>query len=372
MNTFLKTVETYQQGAHTLGRAYYENDELFEREQHGIFHQRWLCVGRSEQAREAGAFFVTRIAGESVIIVRGQDGVLRGFFNVCRHRGTRICTEHSGTFGATMQCPYHAWTYNLAGELIGAPHMQGAEDFDMVDYPLHPAGVAEWEGMVFLNLSTEPEPFEQQFAPLIGRFARFDLPALSSGRRIEYEVAANWKLLFLNFSECLHCPMIHPTFSKRTPYQSGFNDVSEGPFLGGYMLINEESMSLSGRACANPIGNLPEDERTRAYYYSIFPNMLLSLFPDYAMVHTLWPEATLKTRIVCEWMFHPDSFGKDSFNPEDAIEFWDITNREDWAITERTQAGILSKAYTPGPYSPRESLLAAWDREYLRQLDAIG
>ena len=127
-------------------------------------------------------------------------------------------------------------------------------------------------------------------------------------------------------------------------------------------------MSLSGNSCGPVIADVPKDELKRAYYYSLFPNMLLSLFPDYSMVHTLWPVGPTRTRIVCEWSFAADASSDPKFNPRDAIEFWDITNREDWHITERTQAGILSSAYTRGPYSPRESLLAAWDREYLRQL----
>lgn len=371
MSTFLRTVDSYQQGAQTLGREYYDSPDIFAREMNGIWKRRWLCVGRVEQIAKPGQYFLVDIAGENLIVVRANDGKPRAFFNVCRHRGTRICDEQTGSFRETIQCPYHAWTYNLTGELIGAPHMQGADNFDMGDYPLHEAGIAEWEGLLYVNLGAEREPFEQQYEPLIDRFRRFNLPALRSVKRIEYEVAANWKLLFLNFSECLHCPMIHPTFSKKTPYQSGFNDFDDGPFLGGYMLINEESMTMSGLACGTTLGTLLGDDMKRAYYYSLFPNVLLSLFPDYAMTHTIWPVGPQKTRIVCEWLFHPDAISAPGFNPSDAIQFWDITNREDWHITERTQAGILSSAYTRGPYSPRESLLAAWDREYLRQLGEL-
>lgn len=366
---FLRTTESYRQGAQTLAREYYERPEIFERERLGIFRRRWLCVGRSEQIARAGDFFLANIGGESLIVLRTEADLPKAYFNICRHRGTRLRVDLHGRLGSTIQCPYHAWTYNLDGELIGAPHMQGAHQFDLEDYPLHAAGVAEWEGMVFINLARSPEPFAQQYGPLIDRFSQFNLSRLKLGRRIEYDVKANWKLLFLNFSECLHCPVIHPAFSKRTPYQSGFNDLDEGPYLGGYMLMNDETMSLSGRRCAPLIGDIPAEETKRAYYYSIFPNMLLSIFPDYAMVHALWPQGPAATRIVCDWLFHPDAHEREDFNPNDAVELWDITNREDWEITERTQAGILSGAYQPGPYSPRESLLAAWDREYLRQLD---
>jgi Rieske 2Fe-2S family protein len=132
-------------------------------------------------------------------------------------------------------------------------------------------------------------------------------------------------------------------------------------------------MTMSGRACAPAVAELPEDDLDRVYYYSIFPNLLLSLHPDYVMAHRLWPQAPDRTRVVCEWLFHPDAFGAAEADPADAVSFWDTTNREDWHICELAQAGISSRRYGPGPYSPRESLPAAWDREYLRRLgEATG
>ncbi|MDQ3519055.1 MAG: aromatic ring-hydroxylating dioxygenase subunit alpha, partial [Gemmatimonadota bacterium] len=168
----------------------------------------------------------------------------------------------------------------------------------------------------------------------------------------------------------LHCPVIHPELSSIMPYQSGENDLVEGPFLGGFMLLTppNASATMTGRACAIPLGDLPEEERRRAYYYTIFPNLMLSIHPDYVVYYTLWPDGPASTRIVCEWLFHPDAAKAPGFNPDDAIEFWDTTNRQDWSISEQSFAGISSRAYVPGPYSPRESIPAAWDREYLRKM----
>jgi Rieske 2Fe-2S family protein len=137
--------------------------------------------------------------------------------------------------------------------------------------------------------------------------------------------------------------------------------------LGGYMMISEpnRSMTMTGRSCGVPLGNLPEADRQRAYYYTIFPNLMLSIHPDYVVYYMLWPEAPGRTKVSCEWLFHPDSFGRPDFHPDDAVEFWDVTNRQDWHITERSFAGISSRAYEPGPYSPRESIPAAWDRAFL-------
>jgi len=136
------------------------------------------------------------------------------------------------------------------------------------------------------------------------------------------------------------------------------------------MVLNRgaESMTMSGQACGVAVGDLPDEDMNRVYYYAIFPNLLLSLHPDYVMFHTLWPQGTDRTLITCSWLFHPATLGDPTFNPDDGIEFWDMTNRQDWHICEQSQLGVESRAYTPGPYSKRESLSAQFDREVLRSL----
>ena len=208
-------------------------------------------MGRAARLAQPGDYFLRDIAGESIIVLRDREGTLRAHFNVCRHRGTRICREESGRFGETIQCPYHAWTYKTNGRLVGAPHMQDVEGFQMADYPLHAAAIAEWEGFLFVNVAEKPEPFDAAWAPMKGRLARYGLSNLAVGHRVVYDVKANWKLVFQNYSECLHCPTIHPKLASVLPYQSGANDLTEGPFLGGYMEIKapNESATMSGRAC---------------------------------------------------------------------------------------------------------------------------
>jgi Rieske 2Fe-2S family protein len=346
---------------------------VYLEEQQRIFHKQWVCAGREEQIPEAGDFFVRTMGSESVIFVRARNGKIYAHHNVCRHRGARLCDEASGRFGNSIRCPYHSWAYGMDGRLVAAPFMDGVPDFDTGDYPLHPVKLERWEGFLYFSLAAEPEPFELSYADVIGRFSRYRIAELRRCGRTDYEVAANWKLVFENYSECYHCTGVHPALVKLSPADSGANDLVEGKFLGGYMEVKpgKGSMSLSGNACGLPVGSLPEADLHRVYYYTLFPNMLLSLHPDYVMVHTLWPQSCSYTRIECEWLFHPRSAEQPGFDPQDAIIFWDKTNREDWHICELSQLGISSSAYTPGPYSSRESISAAFDREYLRQMSII-
>ena len=365
MTTFQRTVESYRQGARTMPGEYYASSAIFAEDRERIFARHWNCVGRASAFAKPGDYQVRTIADESLIIVRDRGGELRAFFNVCRHRGTRICRESAGQFAETIQCPYHAWTYALDGRLVGAPHMGDVEGFDKKHYPLHQAAIAEWEGFVFVNIGERPQPFAEWFAPLIGRLSRFDLPSLTVGHRARYEVAANWKLVFQNYSECLHCPTIHPQLSRVLPYTTGANDLTSGPFLGGYMEIKppHESATLTGRACGRLVSDsLQGDDRKRAYYYTLMPNMAPSLHPDYVNYYLFTPIAVDRTIVETEWMFSPANARDTKFNPQDAIDFWDVTNRQDWDICERSQLGISSRRYEPGPFSPRESIPAAWDQ----------
>jgi Rieske 2Fe-2S family protein len=350
---------------------YYTSPAVLAEERERIFARQWNCVGRASAMPKAGDFIAREIAGDSIIVLRDRSGVLRAFFNVCRHRGTRLCREASGHFSETVQCPYHAWTYTIDGRLIGAPHMQDVEGFNKDDYPLHAASVAEHEGFVFVNIDPNPTPFADAFAPMLPRMSKYTLGALTVGHRATYEVHANWKLVFQNYSECLHCPVIHPELAAVLPYQSGANDLIEGPFLGGYMEITppNRSATLRGRACGRPVNaELDDTDQRRAFYYSVMPNMLLSIQPDYVNYYLVTPVAVDRTIVESEWLFSPASDGDAAFNPDDAIAFWDVTNRQDWDIVAQSQLGIQSRRYQPGPYSPRESIPAAWDREYLRQM----
>jgi Rieske 2Fe-2S family protein len=362
--------------ARTLPAEFYTGRAYFDREMDALFGRMWVCAGRTEQAATPGQFFVRELLGESIVITgagpRHADSRtprVNAFYNVCRHRGTRLCTAAEGTFAGGIQCPYHSWTYDLDGRLIGAPHMEDVPHFRREDHPLHRVETSIWDGHVFITLNPVPHPLAEQLGPLTEKFAPWRMGDLRLGRRITYDVRANWKLVIQNYNECLHCPNLHPALNRLSHYLSGENEPLQPTYMGGRMDLRPgvETLSVDGTCPRQFLPGLPAADRRRVYYYAIFPNMLLSLHPDYMMVHTLWPIAPDRTINICEWHFHPQDLERPDFDPSDAVEFWDETNRQDWHVCELSQAGIGSRAYRPGPYSNREDLLFAFD-SFIRRL----
>jgi Rieske 2Fe-2S family protein len=353
-------------GQHTLPGEYFTSEEIFRAERERIFHSSWLLAGHVSQLATAGSYFLFELDRESVVVLRDGEGTVRAFHNLCRHRGSRLCLAPCGELGHAIQCPYHAWTYGLNGALRAAPNMTGVAGFDLDDHPLKAVALADWRGLLFVNLAPDPVPFATAMPALVGKFGAWRLPELRSVHQIVYDVEANWKLFFHNFSECYHCPTVHPHLNKLTPYRNSENDLDEGPVLGGPMWMSnpEGSMTIGGERFA---GLSPED-RGRVYYYTLFPTAFLSFLPDYVLVHRLLALGIGHTRIVCDWYFHPEAIAAPGFDPQPAIDFWDLTNRQDWELCANAYKGVSSNAWEPGPYSELESQLAAFDRQYLRTL----
>jgi Rieske 2Fe-2S family protein len=350
-------------GTLTLPARYYTDPAHFEREMETIHCRMWLCAARAEDLPGPGRYVLRQFGDADVVLLRDEAGRLAAFHNVCRHRGTRLCQDPEGQLAARIQCRYHGWTYRLDGTLAAAPHMEQVDGFREADYPLRRVAVAEWDGHVFINLADDACPLSEQLGPLPGKFRPWRMAELRTVERRTYSLRANWKLVIQNYSECLHCPIVHPLLQQQSHYLSGDNEPPRATYLGGRMDLREgvKTLTMDGTSSRSCFASLSPEERRRVYYYAVLPSMLLNLHPDYVLTFTLWPRAADRTEVVCEWLFHADEVAKPGFDPKDAVEFWDLTNRQDWELSELAQQGIASRGYEPGPYSNREELLHALD-----------
>jgi Rieske 2Fe-2S family protein len=342
--------------ASTLPARAYHDSAVFDWEREAIFAQDWLYAGRADQAAGPGDYFLTAVNGQNLVIVRGDDNVLRAFHNVCRHRGATIVQEPCGQL-VRFQCPYHAWVYDLQGKLRAPRYTSTLEEFDPAGFGLYPVQLETWQGMVFVSLSPEPVSFAHYLGDLPGHFSRYQLDELRLARRLEYDVAANWKIVAENFSECYHCPGVHPLLNHLTPYNLGENLPGDGLWSGAWMILTggSESMSIDGKLHQRPLlpGTRPED-RERVYYAWVWPSMLLTVQPECMVIHQVVPVNAERSLITCDLFFHPEAIAAPGFDPSGPAEFWDLTNREDWHVCELQQRGTASMAWTPGRYSAME------------------
>ncbi len=435
----------------------------------------WTAVAREQDIPDPATYVLVDVGSERAIVVRGRDGVIRAFHNVCKHRGTPVVEEATGCV-PRFQCPYHAWIYDLSGNLVRARHTEDLDDFELADHgltpievavadgtiqlrlgapaprptslltadeiaavrrpyraasllpgrayhdadifafererwfrrdwvcvgrvedagagralhetrvggepivisrtadgvleaerpssPHEPVRLASWQGFVFASLSADPPPLEPWLGDLVEHVERFDFSTLRRGHRIVYDVAANWKLIAENYSECYHCPGVHPQLQRLTPYDVGADYETSGAWQGGWMELRPqfETMALDGghRVAAPMCGMTPTDER-RIDYLIVWPSLFLSVHPDYLLVHRLEPLAPDRTRITCDWLFEPAAMAAEDFDPSPAIEFWDMTNRQDWHVCELQQVGTASGGFRAGRYANNEPSVHAFD-----------
>ena len=342
---------------YSLPQEAYASQDVFEWERAHFFEGSWTCVGRATNLGSPGDRRAVHIGSESVLLVRGEDGALKGFFNVCRHRGHELAAEGACSNAAVIKCPYHAWVYGLDGRLKGAPHFGPRKGFDRSDYPLVDVPVAEWHGWVFVNPSGDAGTFEEHVGNLSEYIAPYGPERLECLARHEYVIEANWKIIVENYHECYHCPQIHPELCRVTPPDSGFNVEPEGAWAGGTMdlMDHAETMSLTGKSSGVPIPGLDAQQLRQVLYFGYFPNLLLSPHPDYVLTHRIEPLSASQSRIECEWLFPVEATARDDFDPSYAVEFWDITNQEDWGACEAVTRGTASRGYRQGPLAPAES-----------------
>jgi Rieske 2Fe-2S family protein len=351
----------------TLPSTWYCDERIFRLEKERLFAREWLCAGREEQLAAPGDYRVLEVLGESILLLRNRQGVLKAYYNVCRHRGAQLCrvaaaaptpglAVQGGVIGArSIVCPYHQWSYDLDGRLIAAPHMSDVENFDKASISLHPVGVECWGGFVFLHLTpSQAKPLSAPLGGIPERTARYPLAQLRIGHTIEYQVAANWKALCENYNECYHCGGVHPELCALVP---AFRVAGGGALDWARGIPHREgayTFTHSGTTRRRAFPALDEDERTRHKGEVIYPNLFLSLACDHVAAFILQPRAAERTDITCHFLFETHELAKPDFDPNDAVEFWDITNRQDWSICESVQRGMRSRVHPHGYYAPME------------------
>jgi glycine betaine catabolism A len=335
--------------------AAYTDPAVLDWERRHLFAGAWTCLGRLDELAGDGVTQRALTVGDVGVVLTVAGGVARAFANVCRHRGHELLPDGSTATRPAVVCPYHGWAYRLDGGLATAPGMSGTGfspgRFGLVELPAQ-----VWHGWVFVNAVRGAPPWPAYLGALARLIAPYRPEDLRAAATHRYEVAANWKVLVENYQECYHCPLIHPELCRVSPPTSGENWNLPGAWVGGAMDLREhaETMSLDGRGAGTVIAGAPAGT---VRYVALFPNLLISAHPDYVMTHRLVPLATDRTFVECSWLV-PDGV----VDPRHAVDFWDVTNRQDWAACESVQRGLASPHFRPGPLAPNEGAVHQWVR----------
>ncbi len=350
----------------------YTAEAVLDWERRHLFAGSWTCLGRTGDLLGDPAGDVAdgrpvtqrtvQVGDISALLVRDGETV-RMFANTCRHRGHELLGAGESSSRRRIICPYHAWSYDLAGALVAAKGFREDATFDAGTHGLVELPVVEWLGWVFAHaLHPVGDAAVPSFSSHLGSVAEILEPYgcadLVLADRHTYEVAANWKVIAENYHECYHCPLIHPELCQVSPPDSGDNYDLPGNWVGGSMVLREgmATMSLTGEAAA---ALLPGVDPRRVEYLHVLPNLLVSAHPDYVMAHRLSPLGPGRTWVECSWYVRPEPDG--AVPPaRGAVDFWEITNRQDWAACESVQRGLGSPHFTPGPFAPNEDAVADW------------
>jgi glycine betaine catabolism A len=354
-----ETQEAWQAPRSLVG-ADYHAAEVFERERERIFHADWYCVGRAEDVA-TGSFVVVDVVGESVILVRDRDGVLRAFLNACRHRGARLC-DGAGPVGRTIVCPYHAWSYRLDGALAGTPNVADDELIDRASLGLMGVALDVWDGFVWVTLAEDPPLLRDQLARWSSddpfQWERYGVGELVVGAKTTYDVAANWKLIVENYNECLHCVNVHPELVQMVPlYKSGdVIEPAEPDWNGNRLAPGLHSFTPTGESGLPLLPGLDENDTTAFYGCTHLPNLIVNYHTDCVSTFLISPQAPDRTQVTCHYLFRPETVAAAGFDPSPVVDFRHLLAGQDWAVCERTQLGMTSRAFKDGgvlPYNDR-------------------
>jgi Rieske 2Fe-2S family protein len=358
-----------------LPAAAYLDDAVLAWERTHLFAEAWVCAGRSDDLAAPGARLAVEVGDDAVLLARGDDGVLRGFYNVCQHRAHELAPRGATSEHRSIHCPYHGWRYGLDGSLLSTPRFDAPRDFDRSRHSLIPVRIEEWHGWVMVNASGDAAPLGEFLDGIEPHVTDHEPERLVVGATHSYELAANWKLVVENYQECFHCPIIHPELCQVSPSTSGENHTGHtGFWVGGWqdLMPHAVTMSLTGASPTEPFRRLHGESRRRIDYIGLLPNMLVSLHPDYVMTHRMRPLGPGRTSVECQWLFAPEAVAAVGFDPSFAVDFWDLTNRQDWAACESVQRGLSSRGFRQGPLSTEEDAVAQFVRLVARAYRSGG
>ncbi|MGC4998855.1 aromatic ring-hydroxylating oxygenase subunit alpha [Streptomyces sp. DT195] len=338
----------------TLPGRYYTDPEVFRREQEALLESMWFCAVRSADLDRPGAFRTVQVGRESVLVTRDRTGALRAFLNVCRHRGARLCTEESGEVRRGLQCPYHAWTYGLDGRLAAAPDLTKMPDVDRDRFGLIKVALREWLGYAWVCLADEPPSFEETVENAAverlgdpAAIEHYGTERLALGKRVTYDVRANWKLIVENFMECYHCATIHPELTEVLPeFADGYAAqyyVGHGAEFGA----DVEGFTVDGSAGFGRLPDVAAEQDRRYYAITVRPNVFVNLVPDHVILHRMLPLAEDRTVVECDWLYAPEVVASGA-DVSKSVELFHRVNVQDFAACERTQPAMSSRAYSGG------------------------
>lgn len=320
----------------TIPSSWYIDPRMFGVDQDAIFGQHWQCVGHRSRVRSAGDYFLASVAGNPMLIVCGKDDVVRAFYNVCRHRGGPLAIEESGTCSA-LQCKYHGWTYLLDGSLRGVPQFDRVELFDKKDYGLVPVAMEEWEGLLFVNLAPAPEPLAPRLSGIRERIAPSLLSTKKFASRVEYDVRCNWKVYVDNYLEGYHLPYVHPELCNLLDYQEYVTEAYDHYSLQYSPFKGTENLYRAGEG--------------GAYYFMLFPNMMLNILPGRLQTNLVLPITHDSCKVIFEYYYDDITSAEARKLIEDDVACSDRVQQEDIEICEHVQRGLASRAYDRGRFS---------------------
>jgi len=379
-----------------LSQRFYTDPDVYQLEIDRILTRNWIMAGHASQIPDPGDFLVFRLASESAIIVRGQDGEIRAFANVCRHRGSLVCLEDHGNTRKFV-CPYHGWTYDLDGNLIAARSMRG--EFERDDFGLHPVSLEILGGMLFVCFCDDPPSFDGAKRDMAEPFAMFDFDNLKVAAQKTYPIEANWKLSIENYQECYHCATAHPEYAKmhtlmvdrekrgrlQTPMLQrmaacGVKEM-EHDFIDTWAKAGEQGYGYSrtalfegyktgsrdGQAVAPLLGEL-KDYDGGASDFVFGPFTFLLAYNDHVVAYVFSP--TDHRNCICKifWLVRNDAVEGKDYDRDELMWLWDITTESDKEIIVNNWKGVNSRYYEPGPFSGMESMERRWTEWILQEM----